>query len=125
MKENKFEVCDIVETQEGNFGVVLSNKLNKRGKVIFGILWGDFDPDKLYCRTATVKQLSELNPLKKDGALLVSRIGHGACNVWARIIRNQGFPRTLKKVKNANKNLRLWAAAVMLHCPSAMAQLED
>lgn len=125
MKENKFEVCDIVETQEGNFGVVLSNKLNKRGKVIFGILWGDFDPNKIYCRTATVKQLSELNPLKKDGAVLVSRIGHSALNTSARIIRNQGFPRTLKKVKNANKNLRLWAAAVMLHCPSAMAQLED
>ena len=125
MKENKFEVCDIVETQEGNFGVVLSNKLNKRGKVTFGILWGDFDSDKTYCRTATVEQLSKLNPLKKDGAVLVSRIDHGTLNTSARIIRNQGFPRTLKKVKNANKNLRLWAAAVMLHCPSAIAQLED
>lgn len=125
MKENKFEVCDIVETQEGNFGVVLSNKLNKRGKVIFGILWGDFDPNKIYCRTATVKQLSELNPLKKDGAILVSRIGHSALNTSARIIRNHCFPKTLKKVKNANENLRLWAAAIILHCPSAMAQLED
>ena len=125
MKENKFEVCDIVETKEGNFGVVLSNKLNKNGKVTFGILWGDFDPDKIYCRTATVKQLSELNPLKNDGARLVSQIDHCALNTSARIIRNQGFPKTLKKVKNANKNLRLWAAAVMLHCPSAMAQLED
>ena len=125
MKENKFEVCDIVETKEGNFGVVLSNKLNKNGKVTFGILWGDFDPDKIYCRTATVKQLSELNPLKNDGARLVSQIDHCALNTLARIIRNQGFPKTLKKVKNANENLRLWAAAVMLHCPSAMAQLED
>lgn len=125
MKENKFEVCDIVETREGNFGVVLSNKLNKRGKVVFGILWGDFDPDKLYCRTATVKQLSELNPLKNDGARLVSRIDHSDINTSARIIRNQCFPKTLKKVKNANENLRLWAAAMILHCPSAMAQLED
>ena len=125
MKENKFEVCDIVETKEGNFGVVLSNKLNKNGKVTFGILWGDFDPDKIYCRTATVKQLSELNPLKNDGARLVSQIDHCALNTSARIIRNQGFPKTLKKVKNANENLRLWAAAVILHCPSAMAQLED
>ena len=125
MKENKFEFCDIVETQEGNFGVVLSNKLNKNGKVTFGILWGDFDPDKIYCRTATVKQLRELNPLKNDGARLVSQIDHCALNTSARIIRNQGFPKTLKKVKNANENLRLWAAAVMLHCPSAMAQLED
>ena len=107
MKENKFEVCDIVETKEGNFGVVLSNKLNKRGKVVFGILWGDFDPDKIYCRTATVKQLSELNPLKNDGARLVSQIDHCALNTSARIIRNQGFPKTLKKVKNANENLRL------------------
>lgn len=125
MKENKFEVCDIVETQEGNFGVVLSNELNKRGKVVFGILWGDFDPDKIYCRTATVKQLCELNPLKKEGAILVSRIDHSVLNTSARIIRNQAFPKNLKKIKNANKNLRLWAAAVMLHCPSAMAQLED
>lgn len=125
MKENKFEVCDIVETQEGNFGVVLSNKLNKRGKVTFGILWGDFGRDKIYCRTATVEQLSKLNPLKKDGAVLVSRIDQSTLNTSARIIRNQGFPRTLKKVKNANRNLKLWAAAIILHCPSAMAQLED
>ncbi len=125
MKENKFEVCDIVETQEGNFGVILSNELNKRGKVVFGILWGDFSPDKIYCRTATVKQLSELNPLRKEGAALVSCIDHSALNTSARIIRNQAFPKNLKKIKNANKNLRLWAAAVILHCPSAMAQLED
>ena len=125
MKENKFEVCDIVETQEGNFGVVLSNKLNKRGKVTFGILWGEFGPNKIYCRTATVEQLSKLNPLKKDGAVLVSRIDQSTLNTSARIIRNQGFPRTLKKVKNANRNLKLWAAAIILHCPSAMAQLED
>ena len=125
MKENKFEVCDIVETQEGNFGVVLSNKLNKRGKVTFGILWGDFDSDKTYSRTATVEQLSKLNPLKNDGRRLVSQIDHNVLNTSARIIRNHCFPKTLKKVKNANENLRLWAAAIILHCPSAMAQLED